>query len=102
MIDKYLDGKLPTLDQIDYQPTKPGMLDKIEATLHIDKEHQKKVALAPTPELIDVLWGYYLATGDYKDVYKRQPLCRLGDVTFDLDRPGTLANFCGLVSHLHS
>jgi hypothetical protein len=68
MIDKYLDGKLPTLDQIDYQPTKPGMLDKIEATLHIDKEHQKKVALAPTPELIDVLWGYYLATGDYKPI----------------------------------
>jgi hypothetical protein len=28
MIDKYLDGKLPTLDQIDYQPAKPGMLDK--------------------------------------------------------------------------
>ncbi len=30
MIDKYLDGKLPTLDQIAYQTAKPGMLDKIE------------------------------------------------------------------------
>ncbi|HXX03266.1 MAG TPA: hypothetical protein VEJ37_02955, partial [Xanthobacteraceae bacterium] len=27
MIDKYRDGKLPTLEQIDYQPAKPGMLD---------------------------------------------------------------------------
>jgi hypothetical protein len=68
MIDKYLDGKLPTLAQIDYRPAKPDMLDKIEVSLHIGKEHPKKVALAPTPELIDVLWGYYLATGDYEPI----------------------------------
>jgi hypothetical protein len=68
MIDKYLDGKLPTLEQIDYRPAKPDMLDKIEVSLHIGKEHPKKVALAPTPELIDVLWGYYLATGDYEPI----------------------------------
>ena len=68
MIDKYLDGKLPTLEQIDYRPAKPDMLDKIEVSLHISKEHPKKVALAPTPELIDVLWGYYLATGDYEPI----------------------------------
>ena len=30
MIDQYLDGKLPTLDQIDYQTAKPGMFDKIK------------------------------------------------------------------------
>jgi len=68
MIDKYLDGKLPTLEQIDYRPSQPGMLDKIETTLHIGNEHPKKVALASTPELIDVLWGYYLATGDYEPI----------------------------------
>jgi hypothetical protein len=68
MIDKYLDGKLPTLEQIDYQPAKPGMLDKIKTTLHFDKDRKKAVALMPTPELIDVLWGYYLATGSYAPV----------------------------------
>ena len=68
MIDKYLDGKLPTLDQIDYQPAKPGLLDKLKTSLHLDKEHKKEIALKPTPELIDVLWGNYLATGEYEPI----------------------------------
>src|SRR6516164_8245311 len=38
MIDKYLDGKLPRLEQIDYRTDKPGMIDKIKSTLHIGKE----------------------------------------------------------------
>jgi hypothetical protein len=63
MIDKYLDGKLPTLDQIAYQPAKPGMLDKIKRVLKIDNDRKKAVAIEPSPELIDVLWGSYLATG---------------------------------------
>ena len=42
MIDKYLDGKLPTLDQIDFQPAKPGMLDKIKATLNLDEGPQAR------------------------------------------------------------
>jgi hypothetical protein len=68
MIDKYIDGKLPTLDQIAYQTAKPGMLDKIKATLKLGKEREKEVAIEPSPELIDVLWGYYLATGSYAPV----------------------------------
>ena len=63
MIDKYLDGKLPRLEQIDFRAEKPGMIDKIKSSLHIGKDQKKAVALEPTPELIDVLWGYYLATG---------------------------------------
>jgi hypothetical protein len=31
MIDKYVGGKLPTLDRIDYQNAKPGMMDKINS-----------------------------------------------------------------------
>src|SRR6185503_20250904 len=63
MIDKYLDGKLPTLDQITYRPAKPGMLDKIGDALKISGEQKKEVAIEPSPQLIDVLWGFYLATG---------------------------------------
>jgi hypothetical protein len=70
MIDKYLDGKLPRLEQIDYHTDKPGMLDKIKSTLHIGKEQKKAVELAATPELIDVLWGYYLATGSYVPIQR--------------------------------
>jgi hypothetical protein len=68
MIDRYLDGKLPTLDQIAYQTAKPGMFDKIKVALKIGTGDKKPVALEPSPELIDVLWGYYLATGSYRSI----------------------------------
>jgi hypothetical protein len=67
MIDKYLDGKLPTLEQITYQPVKPGMLDKIKETLKINSG-KKAVTIEPSPQLIDVLWGFYLATGAGKPI----------------------------------
>jgi len=68
MVDKYIDGKLPALDQIAYQSAKPGMLDKIKSVLKIDGDGKKAVMIEPSPELIDVLWGYYLATGAYKPI----------------------------------
>jgi hypothetical protein len=44
------------------------MFDKIKASLKIGEDHEKKIQLDPSPELIDVLWGYYLATGTYQPV----------------------------------
>ena len=95
MIDKYLDGKLPTLDQIDYQTVKPGMLDKIKTTLHLDKERKKPVTLAPSPELIDVLWGYYLATGNYGPVERVIRLLPLANDRDNVDNltTGSAAKF---------
>jgi hypothetical protein len=95
MTDKYLDGKLPTLDQIDYRPAKPGMFDKIKVSLHIEKEHQQAVALEPTPELIDVLWGYYLATGDYAPIGRVIKLLPLSDDHDNVDNltTGSAAKF---------
>jgi hypothetical protein len=46
MIDKYLDGKLPTLEQIDYQPAKPGVFDKIKTSLHFDDRTHDKIPAA--------------------------------------------------------
>ena len=68
MMEKYLDGRLPTLDQIAYQSAKSGMIDKIKEVLKIDAGRKKAVAIEPCPELIDVLWGYYLATGSYQPI----------------------------------
>jgi hypothetical protein len=95
MIDKYLDGKLPTLDQIDYRPAKPGVFDKLKATLHLDKEHPKEVTLAPTPELIDVLWGYYLAAGDYEPIGRVIKLLPLANDKDNVDNltTGSAAKF---------
>jgi hypothetical protein len=95
MIDQYLDGKLPTLEQIDYQPFKPGMLDKIKTSLHIDKERKKAVMLEPSPELIDVLWGYYLATGSYQPVQRVIKLLPLANDKDSVDNltTGSAAKF---------
>ncbi len=95
MIDKYLDGKLPRLEQIDYRTEKPGMLDKIKTTLHIGKEQKKAVALEPTPELIDVLWGYYLATGSYVPIQRVIKLLPLADDKDNVDNltTGSAAKF---------
>ncbi len=94
MIDRYLDGKLPTLDQIVYQPAKPGMLDKIKVALRIDS-NKKAVALEPSPELIDVLWGYYLATGAYKPIGQIIKLLPLADDKDSVDNltTGSAAKF---------
>jgi hypothetical protein len=95
MIDKYLDGKLPRLEQIDYRTEKPGMLDKIKSTLHIGKEQKKAVALQPTPELIDVLWGYYLATGSYVPIERVIKLLPLANDKDNVDSltTGSAAKF---------
>jgi hypothetical protein len=95
MIDQYLDGKLPTVAQIDYQAVKPGMLDKIKATLHLDKDRKKAVVLEPSPELIDVLWGYYLATGGYAPIEHMIKLLPLADDKDNVDNltTGSAAKF---------
>jgi hypothetical protein len=69
MINDYLDGKLPTLDQIAYPSPKRGWFDKIGAAFRFGAA-KKRVALQPSPQLIDVLWGNYLATGSYQPVAK--------------------------------
>lgn len=95
MIDQYLDGKLPRLEQIDYQTVKPGMLEKIKTTLHLDKDRKKVVALAPSPELIDVLWGYYLATGGYEPIERVIKLLPLSNDHDNVDNltTGSAAKF---------
>lgn len=95
MIDKYLDGKLPTLEQIVYPGPKPGMLDKIKTTLHLAQEPPKPVALDPTPELIDVLWGYYLATGSYGPIGRMIKLLPYADDKDNVDNltTGSAAKF---------
>ena len=95
MINRYLEGKLPTLDQIAYRTAKPGMLDKIKIAFRIKSDKSKEVALEPTPQLIDLLWGYYLATGAYKPVDKIIKLLPLADDKDNVDNltTGSAAKF---------
>jgi hypothetical protein len=95
MIDQYLDGKLPTLDQIAYQNTSPGVFAKIKYALKLDDDRNKKVVLVPSPELIDVLWGDYLATGNYAPVERIIKLLPLANDKDSVDNltTGSAAKF---------
>ena len=95
MIDKYLDGTLPTLDQIDYEAKKPGMMDKVKVVLQLTDGKEKPVTIEPSPELIDVLWGSYLATGTYTSVGRIIKLLPLANDKDNVDNltAGSAAKF---------
>jgi len=96
MIDKYLDGKLPTLDQIADAGAKPGVLDKIKEVLTFGTSRKlKEVAIEPSPQLIDVLWGYYLATGAFAPVGRIIKLLPLANDRDSIDNltTGSAAKF---------
>ncbi len=95
MINRYLEGELPTLDQIAYPTHKAGMFDKIKVALKIGGGDKKPDVLQPSPELIDVLWGYYLATGAYKPIGQIIRLLPLADDRDNVDNltTGSAAKF---------
>lgn len=63
MIDKYLSGELPTLEQLAMKKEKPSFFDKFRK-----KKSPKPVLLEPSPDIIDTFWGYYFATNSYEPV----------------------------------
>ena len=67
MIDKYLAGKLPTLDEIPLEKKNPSLWEKV--TFQSNKGKEAKPSFETTydrsPELLDTLWGYYFGTGTY-------------------------------------
>jgi hypothetical protein len=95
MIDKYVGGKLPTLEQISYRPAKPGVIDKIKEALKIGGERKKPATIEPSPELIDILWGMYLATGSYRPIVRIIKLLPLGNDKDSVDNltTGSAAKF---------
>jgi hypothetical protein len=71
MIAKYLKGELATLDRAGFEKT-PGAFDKLGGYLGLDgKPKEKKAVLAPSPALLDLLWGYYCATGEFNPAVSR-------------------------------
>jgi hypothetical protein len=70
MIDKYVAGELPTLDQAGFEE-KPGTFAKLGGYIGLGDKKAKKAVLEPTPALLDVLWGYYCATGQFNPAVSR-------------------------------
>ena len=65
--ERYISGKMATLANFEVPPT-PSFFERAGKQLHLDKMFgatPQRVALAPSPEVLDVLWGYYFATGSH-------------------------------------
>ena len=72
MIDKYINGKSATLDQLAVSP-KPSGLEQFRKHMRLDAvfgKPNRNVMLEPSPEMLDVLWGYYFATGSYGPIMR--------------------------------
>jgi len=67
MIHKFLEDKLPTLDQLALGRDL-NWQEKVKFYFTGADPDEGKVKLDPTPEIIDTLWGFYFATGSYRPV----------------------------------
>jgi hypothetical protein len=70
MIEKYLEGKLPTLDGIPLEKKTPSVWEKLRSPFQSDKDAKDTkptidITFDRSPELLDTLWGYYFGTGTY-------------------------------------
>jgi hypothetical protein len=76
MIDSYLSGKLPTIMDIPLEEAKPGLLDKLRGTFTRNpfaKDERKlntTLTFARNQDLLDILWGYYFATGSHVPIQR--------------------------------
>ena len=68
MIEKFLAGKLPTLDEapIEKDETWGQKLRAQMLFVNYFSRPKKAPGFELTPDLLDTLWGYFYATGDYR------------------------------------
>ena len=63
--DRYINGKMATLADFEVPPS-PTTFDRVRERLF--GKPAGPLTLTPSPEVLDVLWGYYFATGSYGPV----------------------------------
>jgi hypothetical protein len=68
MIKKYLDGELPSLDRVPLTSDKPGFTDQVKSFFGGGSDKHIALTFDNSPELLDVLWGMYFATGNYQPI----------------------------------
>lgn len=71
MIEKFLQGKLPTLEHLAFKE-KSGWFETVRLYVSADGYYagnkEKPPLLEPSPDLLDTLWGFYFATGHYRPI----------------------------------
>jgi hypothetical protein len=68
MVDAYLSGALPTLDQIELDKS-PTFLERLREPFGVAPA-PPPVSYGRNPELLDTLWGHYFAAGQYRPVWR--------------------------------
>jgi hypothetical protein len=68
MIDAYLTGALPTLDQVQLDKS-PTFLEKFKQQFGMGPK-PPAISYGRNPELLDTLWGQYFATGQYRPLWR--------------------------------
>jgi hypothetical protein len=73
MIDRYISGRTPTLFQVAPKRSKTmgervGYYFSWDTYFGEAKKGGPRLAIEPSPELLDTFWGYYFATGRYRPV----------------------------------
>jgi hypothetical protein len=93
MIEKYLTGKLPTLNQLVIAPSPSGFQRFIDH-FRIGKP-KYKIGMEPSPEVLDMLWGYYFATGSYGPIMQTIAMLPWAEDHNDVERLaiGSMAKF---------
>lgn len=74
MIDKYLAGELPTLDEIPLEKHNPTLWDKVRGAFGGKPPKAQPLTFDQAPELLDTLWGFYFATGDERAITRMFPM----------------------------
>jgi hypothetical protein len=95
--EKYLDGKMATLAEFDVPPS-PSAFERMRKNLHLDAmfgaaPHRR--ILAPGPDVLDTLWGYYFATDGYGPIMHIIAMLPLSEDHDDADRltVGSMAKY---------
>ncbi len=103
--DKYINGKMATLAEFEVPPS-PSGFERMSKRLHLDKVFgggQAKLMMTPNPEVLDVWWGFYFATGGYGPVMHIVDMLPLAFDHDDADRltVGSMAKFSLASNAMH-
>ncbi len=74
LIDKYLSGELPTLDEIPLEKKNPTLWDKVRGHFTGKEPKPTPMSFDQSPEFLDTLWGIYFATGSEKVIVRMFPV----------------------------
>jgi len=103
--DKYIIGKMATLAEFEVPPAQSGF-ERWGKRLHLDKMFgggPQRLMMTPNPEVLDVLWGYYFATGGYGPILHIVDMLPLSQDHDDADRltVGSMAKFSLASNAMH-